>query len=56
MGMFWKKRGQAAAERVVAAEPLRMPKLEELEIAAKELAASHRSYTDASSALDCTRC
>lgn len=50
--MFWKKKqDQRAAEPVLATEPTRpalRSKQEELEAAAKELAASLRSYADAS--------
>lgn len=50
--MFWrKKQEQRAAEYVTAAEPIRSAsksKQEELEAAAKDLAASLRSYADAS--------
>lgn len=50
--MFWKKKqNQVAAEPVLATEPTRpasKSKQEELEAAAKELAASLRSYADAS--------
>jgi hypothetical protein len=50
--MFWKKkRDQRAADPVMTAEPIRpapKSKQEDLDVAAKELAASLRSYADAS--------
>lgn len=51
--MFWKKKDQRAAEPVATAAPIRpasKSKQEELEDAAKKLAASLRSYADASHA------